>query len=101
MKEKALTKWKRSELLELLLAQSQEIDDLRAQVAALQAELARREIILSEAGSIAEAALRLNQVFEQAQAAADQYLENVKRAAAAPKSAVKSTGKGKRRGKKA
>ena len=91
MKENDLTKWKRSELLELLLAQSQEIDDLRAQVAALQAELARREIILSEAGSIAEAALRLNQVFEQAQAAADQYLENVKRAAAAPGSAAKST----------
>lgn len=31
-----------------------------------------------EAGSIAEAALRLNKVFEAAQQAADQYLENIR-----------------------
>lgn len=41
----------------------------------------RREIIVAEAGSIAEAALKLNKVFESAQAAADQYLENVGRLA--------------------
>lgn len=38
-----------------------------------------REIELAEAGSIAEAALRLNGIFEAAQAAADQYLMNVRR----------------------
>lgn len=31
-----------------------------------------------EAGSIAEAALRINKVFEAAQQAADQYLENIR-----------------------
>lgn len=39
---------------------------------------ASREIELEEAGSIAEAALRLNGVFEAAQKAAEQYLINVR-----------------------
>ena len=34
-----------------------------------------------EAGSIAEAALRINRVFEAAQEAADQYLENIRQQA--------------------
>lgn len=38
-----------------------------------------RRIELDEAGSIAEAALRLNGIFEVAQQAADQYLYNVRR----------------------
>ena len=38
-----------------------------------------REIKLSQAGSIAEAALQLNGVFEAAQEAAKQYLENIER----------------------
>lgn len=40
---------------------------------------ASRLIELNEAGSIAEAALRLNGIFEAAQRAAEQYLMNVKR----------------------
>lgn len=39
---------------------------------------ANRQIELEEAGSIAEAALRLNKVFETAQKAADQYILNLK-----------------------
>ena len=79
MKERDLNKLKRSELLELMLAQSQEIDELRAELEQAREALKRREIALAEAGNIAEAALRLNRVFEQAQAAADHYLENVRR----------------------
>ncbi len=44
----------------------------------LEAERNKREIELQNAGSIAEAALRLNGVFEAAQQAADQYLESVR-----------------------
>lgn len=44
----------------------------------LEAERTKREIKLEEAGSIAEAALRLNGIFEAAQSAADQYLHNVR-----------------------
>lgn len=84
MKERDLNKLKRSELLELMLAQSQEIDELRTELEQAREALKRREIALAEAGNIAEAALRLNQVFEQAQAAADQYLENVRRISGEP-----------------
>lgn len=38
-----------------------------------------REIELAEAGSIAEAALKLNGIFEAAQKCADQYLSNVRK----------------------
>ena len=84
MKERDLNKLKRSELLELMLAQSQEIDELRTELEQAREALKRREIAIAEAGNIAEAALRLNQVFEQAQAAADQYLENVRRISGEP-----------------
>ena len=43
----------------------------------MQAWLDSRRIELDEAGSIAEAALRLNGIFEDAQKAADQYLYNL------------------------
>ena len=45
---------------------------------ALQTERTRREIELKEAGNIAEAALRLNGIFQAAQEAADQYLYNIR-----------------------
>lgn len=52
------------------------ISDLEASIEEIQAS---RLIELSEAGSIAEAALRLNGIFEAAQRCAEQYLMNVKR----------------------
>ena len=78
MTEKELHKLKRGELLEMMLAQSREIDALRARVSELEEKLADREIRIRESGSIAEAALKLNGIFEAAQAAADQYMENVR-----------------------
>lgn len=44
----------------------------------LREERTTRKIELQEAGSIAEAALRLNGIFDIAQKAADQYLENIR-----------------------
>ncbi len=79
MTEKELHKLKRAELLEMMLAQSREIESLRARIEELEEKLADREIRIQESGSIAEAALKLNGIFEAAQAAADQYLENVRR----------------------
>lgn len=79
MTEKELLKLKKSELLEIMLAQSKEIDKLRAKLAKVQAQLADRSIAIKESGSIAEASLKLNKVFEEAQRAADQYVENVKK----------------------
>lgn len=76
--DKELRKLSRMELLDLLLIQSREIDRLNAEVEQLQSTLNQREISLAKAGSIAEASLLLNGVFEAAQAAADQYLQSVR-----------------------
>ena len=78
MTDKELRKLTRTELLELLLIQSREIDRLNEELNQLRERIQQREIAIANSGSIAEAALVLNGVFEAAQAAADQYLENIK-----------------------
>lgn len=81
MTEKELLKLKRTELLEIMLAQSREIDSLREELAETRKKLEDKRIKIKEAGSIAEASLKLTQIFEEAQRAADLYVENVKRRA--------------------
>ena len=81
MTEKELLKLKKSELLEIMLAQSKEIDSLREQLAEAEEKLASRKIAIKESGSIAEASLKLTKIFEEAQKAADLYVDNVKRRA--------------------
>lgn len=76
---KSLSKLKRSELLEIILAQSEEIERLRAELAQRDAALESKRIAIAESGSIAEASLKLTSVFEEAQKAADLYLSNLKR----------------------
>lgn len=79
MNEKDFRKFKRVELYEIMLAQAEEIDDLRAQLAAAKKELENKRIDIQQSGSIAEASLKLTKVFEEAQKAADLYLSNIKR----------------------
>lgn len=78
MTSKQLKKLSRAELLEMLIAQSKEVESLKQQLQEANEKLADKQIIIENAGSIAEAALRLNGVFEAAQNAAVQYLENIK-----------------------
>lgn len=80
MTDKELRRLSRDDLIELLLAQSQTIDDLRTQLAQAEDALNERRLQVASSGSIAEAALKVNQVFEAAQAAADQYLLSVQAA---------------------
>lgn len=79
MTDKELRRLSRAELLEMLLAQVEENKELNDRLDEMRARLESREILLSEAGSIAEAALRLNGVFQVAETAAAQYLENIRR----------------------
>lgn len=79
MTEKELQKLTRQDLLELLLEAERENDALRREVETLRSEAADKRLLLDKVGSIAEAALLLNGVFSSAQAAADQYVMNVKR----------------------
>lgn len=83
MTAKELKKLKRSELLEMLLARTEEVERLRAELDEAQKQLNDRAIVLENSGSIAEAALKLNGVFEAAEEAAKQYLENIERIALA------------------
>ena len=78
MDVKNLRKLKRIELYEIMLAQSEEIDCLRNQLEKIKTELADRRIMISQSGSIAEASMRLTNIFEEAQKAADLYLYNLK-----------------------
>lgn len=81
MTDRELKRLSRAELLELLLEKSRENERLRAQLEEAKEQLASRTIQLANAGSIAEAALQLNGVFEAADRAARQYLDNVRRIA--------------------
>lgn len=78
MTDKELHKLKRSELLEMMIAQGKEIERLQKCLSEAEEELRNRRIVMENAGSIAEAALQLNHIFETAQQAADQYLESVR-----------------------
>lgn len=81
MTDRELRKLSRADLLELLLKESRENERLRAQLKEANEKLNDRTIIIENAGSMAEAALRLNDVFQAADRAAAQYLENVRRIA--------------------
>lgn len=72
-----LRKLSRRQLLELMLEQSRRIDTLEKELAEARQQLENRKLELDKAGSIAEAALQLNGIFEAAQRAADQYLFSV------------------------
>lgn len=78
MTDRELQKLKRVELLQLLVEQSRELDALRRELEETKKQLADRELHMQEAGSIAEASMQLNGVFEAAQRAADQYLESIR-----------------------
>ncbi len=56
----------------------EETAHLREELEQAKKSLEKREIALNEAGSIAVAALQLNGVFEAAQAASQQYIENIR-----------------------
>ena len=78
MAEKELRRMSREELVEIIYAMQQRQQQLEQEKADLQAKLEERALKWEKAGSLAEAALSLNDVFAAAQSAADQYLESVK-----------------------
>lgn len=79
MTDKELQKLKRPELLEIMLGLQNELDKEREENESLRARLGEKDIAIEKSGSIAEAALEINGVFDAAQKAADVYLDNVKK----------------------
>ena len=79
MTEKELRRLSRRELLEMLITRTIENERLTEELQQARKELSDREFIQDRAGSMAEAALQLNGVFEAADRAAREYLENIRR----------------------
>ena len=90
MTDQELRKLRREELLQIMIAQSKRITALKKKLEETEKKLHSKEIELKEAGNIAEASLRLNKIFEDAQAAADQYLYNIKLRASGKKASKKA-----------
>ena len=80
MAEKELRRMSRPELIEIIYALKSNEESLQKKNAHLEEQLNDRTIQISEAGSIAEAALQLNDIFSTAQIAADDYLTSIKAA---------------------
>ena len=78
MNERDLKRLSRGDLLEMLVAQGEELEAIKAKLTETEEKLQKKEMDITEAGSIAEASLKLNGVFDAAQAASQQYLDNIK-----------------------
>lgn len=81
MTDKEFKRLSRRELIDIIYELQKQNEEKGAQIKRIQSELDDKTIKISNAGSIAEAAISLNKVFETAQSAAEQYLESVQKAA--------------------
>lgn len=86
MTTKEMKRLSRADLLEMLIEQGTEVERLRKQLAKTEESLKEKEALLEQrnltidrAGSIAEAALQLSGIFEAAEAASQQYMDNIRR----------------------
>lgn len=78
MKKKDLKHLSRTELIDLIYMMKKRELELQAQLDEVEEQLKYKSITIAEAGSIAEAAIQLNGVFQAAQKAADTYLISIK-----------------------
>lgn len=77
MISKDLKKISRSELVDIIYQMKKNEQQLQEKISALQEELQDKRIRLSKAGSIAEAAVSIANVFSAAQTSADLYLQEI------------------------
>lgn len=97
MTDKELRKLRRDDLLQILIEQQRQIDEMGQALADAEAKLNDRSIAVQEAGSVADAAVKLNGVFEAAQAAADQFTAEMRSRAEAALAAAEAEAEQKRR----
>ena len=77
MASKELKKLSRRELVDIIYQMKKNEQLLQDELTSLQKEIQERRIHLSTAGSIAEAAISITNVFSSAQTAADLYLQEI------------------------
>ena len=78
MNNKELKKLSRKDLLEIILAQTNRIEDLETENKKLTTELNSKKIDIESSGSLAEAVVKLSGIFDLAQKTADEYVSLVK-----------------------
>ena len=74
-----LRKYSKADLLELLIEQKKRTDELEKELSEVYEALNEKDLKIKKSGSLAEAAISLSGVFEAADKAAAQYIDNVKR----------------------
>lgn len=72
-----LKKLSRLELLEILLEQSKRIEELEEQIDKLNDDMNSKKLRMTETGTLAEASLKLTEIFKAADEAANIYMNNV------------------------
>ena len=77
MLDKELKKLSRRELVDIIYQMKKNEEQLLEQIAALEENLHDKRIRIAEAGSIAEAAAEITNVFSVAQTTADLYLQEI------------------------
>ncbi len=75
--EKELKKLSRRELVDIIYQMKKNEQQKQEEIAALEEALQEKRIRLSEAGSVAEAAAEITQIFSAAQKTADLYLQEI------------------------
>lgn len=78
MTDKEFKRLGRAQLIDVIYQLQLQIDNLNEEKHKLESKLADKRFRLSNVGSIAEAALEINDCFCNAQKAADQYLNEIK-----------------------
>ena len=84
MTEKQLKKLSRRELLEMLVVQTRKVEKLEKELEETKRKLEDKMLDIENSGSLADAVMKLNGVFEAAENAAQQYLENIRGRCPAP-----------------
>ncbi len=79
MTDKELKRLSRADLMQMILDLTLQNRTLREKLENAEKALAARELNIQASGTLAEAALRLNGIFEAADKACQQYTENMKR----------------------
>ena len=76
MKNNELKKLSRKELLEILLEQTKRIEELEVKLSDTEKKLESKKVSLSDSGTLADAALKLSDIFKNADEAIAIYKLN-------------------------
>ncbi len=76
MNEKELRRLSRGDLLEILLNQTERIELLEKELAKTKKELANKKISISESGTLAEASLKVSDLFKKADESIEIFKSN-------------------------